>query len=138
MIEGNQFVATVRDYFSFLEHEFGFIALQPKILGNAFYEVRYKRAENLISVSYENIEDYLLVIVFRLARGKLPDYDDKTRTLHLNYLTAAVFKKVDSSEIKSNRNEFVQFKPDNPLARRLLKSATELRLCLRNLDCLLN
>ena len=134
MMEGNQFIETVKDYFAFLESEFNFKVSEEKILGNAFYDVQYRNKTRVVSVSYENIEDYLLVIVFMLQSGELPDYDDKTKTLHLNQLNAIVLPKVDKIEIDLNNEYFLKFQSKNELERRLLKSAKELRLCLKHFN----
>lgn len=132
MVEGNQFIETVKDYFAFLESELNFKVSEEKILGNAFYDVQFSDRARVASVSYENIEDYLLVIVFILQNGKLPDYDDKTKTLHLNQLNAIVLPKVDKIEIELNNEYFLKFQPQSELQRKLLKSAKELRLCLKH------
>ena len=75
---------------------------EEKERGNAFYDVQYRNKDKIVSVSYENIEDYLQVIVFLLERGRMPDYDDKTKTLHLNHLNGLVMSKVGKDEISSN------------------------------------
>ena len=134
MIEGNHYIKTVKDYFAFLETEFGFKLLEEKVKGSVFYNVQYKDDERVISVSYENIENYLLVIIFILDDGELPDYDDKTKTLHLNKLTPKVFSKVDKSEIILNNEIFLKFHPKTDLERKLLKNAKELRLYLKYFD----
>jgi hypothetical protein len=132
MIAGSQYIETVKAYFGFLITEFGFKVPEEKIRGNAFYDVQYKDEIRVVSISYENIENYLLVIVFLLQNGGLPDYDDKTKTLHLNNLNALVLSKVDKREIDLNNDYFVKFNPESELERKLLKSAKDLRLCLKH------
>jgi hypothetical protein len=134
MIEGNQYIEIVEAYFSFLIMEFGFKVSQEKIRGNAFYDVQYKDEMRIVSISYENIEDYLLVIIFLLQNGELPDYDDKTKTLHLNQLNAQVLSSIDRTEISLNNEYFLKFNPNNKLEKKLLKSAKELRLCLKHFN----
>ncbi len=107
MIEANQYIETVESYFGFLTTEFDFKVSEEKIIGNAFYDVQYKDETRIVSVSYENIEDYLLVIIFLLQNGKLPDYDDKTKTLHLNQLNAKVLPSIDRTEINVNNEYFL-------------------------------
>lgn len=131
MIEGNQFAEIVNLYFHFLIEEFGFIGIEKKIRGNVFYDIQYYNKKNIISISYENIEDYLQVIIFILQNGELPDYDDKTRTLHLNWLNAHVLPSIDKSIIDLNNEYFVKFNSQNDFERKLLKSSKELRLCLK-------
>ncbi len=132
MIEGNQYIETVKAYYNFLVTEFCFRVLEEKIRGNAFYDVQYKDETRIVSISYENIEDYFLVIIFLLQNGELPDYDDKTKTLHLNQLNAKVLSRVDKNEINLNNEYFFKFKAKDELERNLLKSAKELRLCLKH------
>jgi len=112
--------------------EFRFKVSEEKIRGNAFYDVQYRDLKKVVSISYENIEDYLLVIVFMLQNGELLDYDDKTKTLHLNQLNAKVLSQVAKEEISVNNEHFLKFKSSNELERKLLKSAKELRLCLKH------
>ncbi len=132
MIDGKQYIETVKLYFSFLINEFDFIQTNEIENGNAFYDVEYKNSERAISVSYENIEDYLQVIVFKLKNGKLPDYDDKSHTLHLDYLNKTIMPLISKSEINSNNKFFEKFEPNSNIEKKLLKTAKELRLCLKH------
>jgi hypothetical protein len=131
MIEGNQYVQIVKEYFKFLVSDFKFQVSEEKIRGNAFYDVQYKNITNIVSISYENIEDYLLVTIFILQNGNLPDYDDKTKTLHLSQLNKEVLSLVSKNEINSNNEYFSQFTANDELERKLLKSAKELHLCMK-------
>ena len=79
MVEDLEYIETVKLYYSFLETEFGLSKVNETINGNAFYDVEFKDKERVISISYENIEDHLEVIVFMLQNGKMPDYDDKKK-----------------------------------------------------------
>jgi len=130
MIEGIDYVNVVKAYYSFLIIEFGFEISEEKIRRNAFYDVQYKDETRIISISYENIEDYFLVIIYLLENGKMSDYDDKTKTLHLSKLNVEVLSVVDKNKINLNNQHFANFNPKSKLESRLLKSAKELRLCL--------
>lgn len=132
MIEGIKYVEVVQLYFRFLIEEFNCMILEEKIKGEAFYEVKYLYQEKVISISYENTEDYLQVIIFILEQGKLPKYDDKSKTLHLQQLNASVFSKIDSEQIVANNEVFSMFFATNVFEKQLLKYAKELRLCLLN------
>jgi hypothetical protein len=134
MIEGLEYIEVVKSFYSFLESEFDFRKVNEVINGNAFYDVEYRDPDRIISISYENIEDYLQVIVFKLKNGKMPDYDDKTRTLHLKQLNRLVMTKASKSEINSNAEYFSQYNVKNELERKLLKEAKELRLCLKHFN----
>ncbi len=134
MIEGSQYVKTVELFYSFLESEFGFNKANETINGNAFYDVEYRSAEKVVSISYENIEAHLEIIVFKLLNGKMPDHDDKSQTLHLNRLNRLVMQRVSKDEISSNAQYFSEYNAKDELERKLLKGAKELRLCLRHFD----
>ncbi len=132
MITGEDYIEKVKTYFNYLVTEFGFSLIEEKVLGNAFYDVRYKGNGKVISISYENIADYFQVVIFRLSWwGKLPNYDDKTRTIHLNKCNEQISLKVSSDEVALNNEYFSKFTADNKLERKLLKSARDLRLCLK-------
>ena len=131
MIEGDQYIKRVNFFFSFLNTEFRFRLYEEKVRGNVFYDVRFKNETKIISVSYENIEDYFEVVVFKLQNGEMPDYDDKVETLHLRKLNEAILSTVDKNEINLNKEYFREFKVTDELDRKLLKSAKELRLCLK-------
>jgi hypothetical protein len=133
MIDGNQYISTVKAYFDFLITEFGFKISDEKIRGNVFYDVQYKDKTRIVSISYENLEDYLQVIIFMLQNGEMPDYDDKTKTLHLNQLNAQVWSRVDKKEISLNNEYFTKFNAKNELEKKLLKSGKELRLSLKHI-----
>lgn len=131
MIEGKEYTETVKLFYSFLETEFGFNEVNETINGNAFYDVEFKDRERCVSVSYENVEGHLSVIVFMLQDGELPNYDDKTKTLHLNQLNRLVMGEVNKEEINLNTEYFAEYNAKNELERKLLKEAKELRLCLK-------
>jgi len=133
MIEGKKYIEIVKQFYSFLETEFSFKKVNEAINGNVFYDVEYKNRERIVSISYENIEGHLEIVVFILQNGKLPDYDDKTKTLHLSQLKAQVLSMVDKSEISLNNEYFIMFSANNELERKLLKGAKELRLCLKHI-----
>jgi len=136
MLVGEEYINIVKDYFRFLTEEFGFQIIEEKIRSNTFYDVRYRDSTRAISVSYENIEDYLQVIVFMLQNGKLPDYDDKSKTLHLNHLNKVFHSKIRQPD-HSGSTYFKKFGVESPFERKLFKSAKELRFCLYHFDDLL-
>jgi hypothetical protein len=134
MIDGSEYIKIIKSYYSFLESDFAFNAANETVNGNAFYDLEYRDKQKVISISYENIEDHLEVIVFKLQNGKMPDYDDKSKTLHLNQLNKLVMPKVSKAEISSNAEYFSKYNAKDELERKLLKGAKELRLCLRHFD----
>lgn len=138
MIDGKEYINKVNDYFGFLKVEFGFRLLEEKIRGNAFYDLQFKDDSRIISISYENIEDYLLVTVFLLQNGEMPDYDDKSKTLHLNSLNRLITAMARKKEIIVNSEYFAHYKVKGEFERKLLKEAKELRLCLKYFPTLLN
>lgn len=134
MIQGNEYIEAVKLFYSFLETEFNLRKVNKVINGNAFYDVEFKDKGRAVSISYENIEDHLEVIVFILENGNLPDYDDKTKTLHLKQLNRLVMPKAGKEEISLNAEYFSQYAPKNEIERKLLKEAKELRLCLKHFN----
>jgi len=132
MISADNFVQKVKKYYSFLVDEFDFKLSDEKIRGNVFYEIHYKDPSRIVSISYENIEEYMLVIVYLLENGLLPDYDDKRKTLHISALTRVILPRLEKAEISQNRDFFSHFAVNNDIERRLLKLASELRLCLKH------
>ena len=134
MMESSEYIRNVNDYFGFLITEFNFKLLEEKVRGNAFCDIQYKDNSRVISISYENIEDYLLVTIFMLQNGEMPDCDDTTKTLHLNRLNSLVIAKASKEEIILNAEYFAKHKAKNELERKLLKEAKELRLCLKNFN----
>ena len=134
MIEGKEYTEAVNLFYSFLETEFGFNIVNETINGNAFYDVEFKDREKVVSVSYENIEDHLEVIVFILQNGILPDYENKTKTLHLKQLNKLVMAKASKEEINLNAEYFADYNPRKEIEQKLLKGAKELRLCLKHFN----
>lgn len=136
MIEETKYIQTVRLFYAFLESELGFDQVNEVVNGNAFFDVEYRNSERVISVSYENIEDYLQIIIFMLENGEMPDYNDKSKTLHLSRLASFLISIVSREKINSNSKYFAKFNTKSKLERQLLKQAKELRLCLEHFDLL--
>jgi hypothetical protein len=131
MINGEDYIRIVEEYFYFLTEEFAMSIASEEIRGNAFYGVKYEDSKKTISISYENIEDYFQVIIFLLQNGQMPNYDDKTKTLHLDKLNSATFAAASQSNIITNNDLFEKFQVNKKIEKLLLKSAKELRLYLK-------
>lgn len=71
MIDGKLYISKVKEFFSFLILEYDFKIDKETINGNAFYDIEYKNNKKIISISYENIEDYYMVTIFKLKDGKM-------------------------------------------------------------------
>lgn len=84
----------------------------------------------MISISFDIRENYLQVILLKDAH--LPDYDDKEHTIHLEKLNNMILPFLNNEEISDNNDFFKNNKPLNQLEKRLLKSAKELRLCMKS------
>jgi hypothetical protein len=134
MIGQIEYLELINLFYSFIETEFGFTKVNETIKGNAFYDVEYRDSNRMISISYENIEDHLEVIIFILLNGKMPDYDDKARTLHIRQLNKLVMPKVSKMEINSNAEYFSNYSPKSEIERKLLKEAKALRLALKHFN----
>lgn len=131
MIDSAQYIETVRRYFSFLITEFNLHEISHTINGNAFFDIQYGDTKKTISISYENIEAHLKVIVFKLLNGNLPDYNDEAHTLYLSALNALAMPKTAAEDFIENNLFFAAHAPKNTMERQLLKSGKDLRLCLK-------
>ena len=131
MIEAEYFEKYVKEVFSFLETEFKMRLDKINVNGNAFYEVTFKDKKKVISISYENISNYFQVILFKLVNGQLPDYDDKTKTIHLNKLNNELLTQLDKKEFQENNFYFQDIKTETEIEKMLLKAAKDLRICLK-------
>ena len=130
MIDGKAYTKLVKEYYSFLITDFNLDIIDEKIRGNAFYDVQYGDKSIVVSINYENIEGDFQVVVYLLENGQLPDYDDKSKTLHLSQLNLSIIKHATTSEIEMNNRYFEQFTISNDFQRKLIKSAKELRLSM--------
>jgi hypothetical protein len=130
LIDSYSYIETVKKYFSFLVTEYSFPNISEKINGNAFYIVEYSNKAKIISISYENITDYLQIIVFNLDNGALPDFDDKSKILRLKALNRMALTKATQDDFKLNNSFFAKFSSSNQLEKQLLKASKDLRLCL--------
>jgi len=134
MIENKDYINLVKLHFSFLETEFDYRLSNETVNGNALYDVEYRTSDKVISISYENIEDHLEVIVFLLEKDELPNYDDKSKTLHLRALNSQIIGDLNSKDICSNSEKFSNYITKDSFSKKLLKEAKELRLCLSHFD----
>lgn len=107
---------------------------KEKVNGNAFYDIQFRDKNNVVSVSLENIENYFQVILFKLDHGQLPDYDDKTRTIHLEELNKRFLATLDKEEFNNNDRHFEDIKTDDKIEKQILKSAKDLRLCFKQMN----
>ena len=137
MIAARPYLEAAKAYFHFLIPEFGFSLSTETARSAVFYDLQYRSATQIISISYENLEDYFQVIVYQLVNQQLPAYDDKRRTLHLQALNQALGAIVGPADRIENQHHFRTFQPTGTVERQLLKSAKELRLCLTHFDQLI-
>jgi len=131
MIEPQLYLKTVETYFEFLVDEFEFVLSEERLRGNVFYDVRYLRIDRLVSISYENVEDYLVVAILLLDDGRVPRFDDLNKVFYLEKMTTILFPQLGAEKIETNANHFANLTPLSSIEKRLLKSARELRLCIR-------
>lgn len=133
MISGDEYILLVKTYFKFLEKEFNYREKNITKRSSLFYDVEYQRDNIIISISYENREEYLQVIMFKTKNGVLPNYDDKESTIHLEVLNSKILKHLTSEDFKENDRAFSAGLTSDKIENVLLKSAKELRLCLKNI-----
>jgi hypothetical protein len=134
MIDADRYSDFVKRTFSFLETEFNMMFGDFIKNGNVFYDVQYRDREKIISISLETIENYFQVILFKLDNGEMPDYDDKRKTIPLNKLNEDILKTLEKSEFSDNNEHFREFETKDKTEEIILKSARDLRLCLKHYD----
>ncbi len=134
MIRGLEFIELTRKNNRFLVDEFDFIEFNVTNREGLFYDIEYKKDGLLISISHENRDDYLQVILFRLIDGKKPEYDDTQMTIHLEKLNNMLLKPLNSNDFKENEFYFASLNASSNVERKLLKAAKELRICLKHPD----
>ena len=121
MIDGNEYLKKVKDYYNFIIEEFNFKVEEEIINGNFFYRIRYKDKTRAVTISYENAEDYLSLFISILQNGKLPNYDDKTKTLHLKQINKIVILNCSKEDINLNNEYFNRINAKSDLERKLLR-----------------
>ena len=130
IVEYIQFEKLVETDFGFLISEFNYKPYNRNNRTN-FYDIQYKDSDTIISISLEPIENYFQVILFKLDNGNLPDYDDKTKTIHLSAMRTELLVKVENSMFEKNNQYFETIEVRNDFERIVLKAAKDLRLCLK-------
>jgi hypothetical protein len=133
MLSGDDFITLVRRYFDFLPKEFCYELFNEINMENLFYRVQYHKDNLLISISYENRENYLQVIVFTIKDGVISEYDDREHTFHLGELNRRIMQHLKTENFEDNDKFFSSIQPSNEFEKSLLKLAKELRLCMKNL-----
>ena len=136
MIRGSDFIELVKKYYRFLVDEMKYIESDITNREGLFYDVEYKKNDSIISISYENRENFLQVILFKLKDGRRPDYDDKQSTIHLDKLNQTLIKTLNNGEFKENDSYFASITTSSNFEYKLFKLAKELRLCLKYTDIL--
>lgn len=110
MISGDEFIRFAKNCFRFLIDELGYVELSVTNRTGIFYDVEYKKDDMVISISYENRENYLQVLLLKLQKGIKPDYDDKKHTIHLERLNSQVLNLLSNAAYKENDSFFLQLK----------------------------
>jgi LytS/YehU family sensor histidine kinase len=104
--------------------------MESKENNTLLHAVRYEKDNTLISISYDVRDDNLQVIIYKLRHGMMPDYDDKTRTIHLNSLNTKLLPMIEKDAFLENNSYVQEFSATNDSEHKLLKLTKELRLCL--------
>jgi len=135
MIEENKFIDYVTRTFNFLQTEFQFRLGKRMANGNVFYDVEYTDDKTkIISISFETIENFLQVTLFTMDNGMRSDYDDSSKTFHLNQLNEQILSTLDKDEFEQNNEYFKNLETKNEIEKTILKSAKDLRLCLKHIN----
>ncbi|MCD8511858.1 MAG: hypothetical protein LRY73_19725 [Bacillus sp. (in: Bacteria)] len=131
MLNRDEYFSIIEKQFMFLVNEFEYTPLDKKSKISFLYDVNFQKGNTLITVSLDVRESYLQVILFNLTDGHLPDYDNEN-TIHLEKLNKMILSNLSKEEMKENNKFFQYIQPKNQLEKRILKSAKELRLCMKN------
>ncbi|MFT3796477.1 hypothetical protein [Flavobacterium sp.] len=131
IISEEKYMDFVQRTFLFLTEEFNYSVGNKKANGNIFYDINFEKEDSVISISLETLQDYLLVILFKLENGQLPRYDDKAKTIHLNRFTETVIKNNPDIDFLENNLHFKEISPSTEIEKLILKNAKELRICLK-------
>jgi hypothetical protein len=118
--------------FQFLTEEFGYEVAGTTSVRDVYQEIVFGKTGQVISVSYENADDDLQVVLFKVKDGKLPDFDDETHTLHLTDMTDDVLARLTPGQIQEYKKWFSDINSETRLDKQLQESAAWLRLCLRH------
>lgn len=134
VLSGDEFISLVHRYFEFLVTEFDYKVLKKTNRKNLFYDVECQNNDSVISISYENRENYLQVIVFTIKDGVVSKYDDKELTQKLGELNRKILPLLNPADFEENESAFASILPRNETEKSLFKVAKELRLCMTNLN----
>ena len=134
MVTDNEYFEKVETYFKFLVNEFKFKVESKTFNGNVFFDIEYKSKNILISISYENIEDFLEIIIFPNSANNNISFKGSNENFRLSQLRNDLLTKIKNSDFEKNNKFFIKFKTKNNFERNLLKSAKDLRICLNNLN----
>lgn len=128
-INEEQYFGVVTAYFSFLVTELGFNLSREYTNSSFFMMAEYRRGiELLVSIPYEQGNDYLDIMIFRLDNGREPHYDDLSRNLQLRRITDEILAGVSRNEKVANSKLFSQFHAGTDIEKRLLNAAKAMRL----------
>ncbi len=133
MISGNSFVNSTKMFFSFLENEFGMKINEIIVNGNFFYAIRYSNDFFLVSISYENIENYFNVQLIRKIDGMFASFDDVNNSINLKRLYFLTLKRISKCELDKMNAEF-DIHTNNNFEKMILESAKKLKTCLNNIN----
>lgn len=137
MLTGNEFINVAKHSFSFLKSEFGMETEKIIIRSNVFYAIRYSNSFILISISYENIDDYFNIQLIKKIYGKISHYDDLNNSMNLTSLNRLIMEKIKNDELVENQKKIILHTTDN-FEKRILRDAIKLQFCLRNIDLIWN
>ncbi len=131
MIEKVKYISAVKEYYSFLQSEFSLKVSKEYNAGNAFYNIEFKGKRLKISISYENIEDYFLITIYKPKNFWEALHGKATKSIRINELTPLISEKLAVDDFNENDVLFSKFESNGSIERMLLKGAKDLRLCLK-------
>ncbi len=134
MYSGRKYKKAVVYYYSFLIDDFNFTLDEKSITRGMYYNIKFKKIDKIISIYNELMEDYFDIHFTNFLKKGHPQIDSLTKTSGLTFFIKTIFPFLSENDFIQNNTYFDKFETTNEMEKKLLDQAKELRLCLLNLD----
>jgi hypothetical protein len=128
-MNGRSFSKAVDLIFSRFLSDLGFNEIEKTISGN-FYSVRHSSSQYEISISFEPDTENVLIVLYSLVKDDISDIDNHLISPRLSDLNLRYMHLVTDAQRAENDDYFKELNSHDPIEKRLIKSAKELRLVL--------
>lgn len=124
-----KFVQIINEFFVPFLHDMGFRLDSIEVNGR-FYLARFKGSNHLLNVCFEPGEDYLSAQMSTNGKDIFKVLDDPKFSPKVSELNRRFMGAVTNLEFEANNRFFESATADDPLDRKLIKIARDLRLVL--------